>query len=80
VGVSYIDIENQVVGVSYIDIEDWWRDVIQKKRGQSRKALTSLAVLVSREISKEINARVFTKQAFTKAWFHRKHALNEDNR
>jgi hypothetical protein len=41
-----------------------WRyggDVIQK-RGHERKALASLAMLVSWEIWKERNARVFSKQ------------------
>jgi hypothetical protein len=39
-------------------VKDWWINEIQKK-GPSRKALASLVMLVSWEIWKERNARVF---------------------
>jgi hypothetical protein len=41
-----------------------WAEVIHK-RGQSRKALASLAMLVSWEIWKERNARVFRNKSVT---------------
>jgi hypothetical protein len=37
-------------------VKDWWRDVIQK-RGNARKALASLAMLVSWEVLKERSPR-----------------------
>jgi hypothetical protein len=46
------------------NVEDWWGDVIHKKR-QGTKALASLAMLVSWELWKERNARVFRNQFST---------------
>jgi hypothetical protein len=45
-------------------VKRWWAEVIHK-RGQSRKALASLAMLVSWEIWKERNARVFRNKSVT---------------
>jgi hypothetical protein len=43
-------------------IKDWWAQVIHKK-GDTRKAMASFTMLVSWEISKERNARVFQNHA-----------------
>jgi hypothetical protein len=45
-------------------VKRWWAEVIHK-RGQSRKALASLAMLVSWKIWKESNARVFHNKSVT---------------
>jgi hypothetical protein len=42
------------------NVKQWWIEVIHKN-GQSRKAMASLAVLVSWEISKQRNASFFLK-------------------
>jgi hypothetical protein len=46
------------------EVKRWWIEVIHK-RGQSRKALASLAMLVSWEIWKERNATVFHNKSIT---------------
>jgi hypothetical protein len=45
-------------------VKAWWIDVIDK-RGEARKAMASLAMLVSWEIWKERNARVFQNHSVT---------------
>jgi hypothetical protein len=45
-------------------VKAWWRDVVQK-RGHSRKAMASLAMLVNWEIWKERNAHIFTNKSST---------------
>ena len=45
-------------------VKEWWNNVIHKK-GANRKALASLAMLVSWEIWLERNARVFQNKAIT---------------
>jgi hypothetical protein len=49
---------------SWGSVKDWWVHVIHK-RGANRKALTSLAMLVSWEIWLERNARVFQNRSAT---------------
>lgn len=43
---------------NYRSVKEWWKEVIHK-RGTQRKAISSMAMLVSWEIWKERNARVF---------------------
>jgi hypothetical protein len=45
-------------------VKAWWRDVVQK-RGHTRKAMASLAMLVNWEIWKERNACLFTNKSST---------------
>ena len=45
-------------------VEELWKTVIHK-RGDKRKAMATLAMLVSWEVWKERNARVFTSKAIT---------------
>uniref|UniRef100_A0ACD5UMD8 Uncharacterized protein n=1 Tax=Avena sativa TaxID=4498 RepID=A0ACD5UMD8_AVESA len=45
-------------------VKEWWKKAIHKK-GPQRKALASLAMLVTWEIWKERNARVFRGHAVT---------------
>ena len=47
-------------------VKDWWMEVINKK-APNRKAMMSLAMLVSWEIWKERNARVFRHHSSTNA-------------
>jgi predicted negative regulator of RcsB-dependent stress response len=46
------------------NVKEWWNEAIHKQ-GQSKKAMASLAMLVSWEIWKERNARVFRNNAST---------------
>lgn len=46
-------------------VKEWWTEI--HKRGPSRKALSSLAILVAWEVWKERNARVFQNHATTHA-------------
>jgi hypothetical protein len=48
----------------YRSVKEWWKEVIHR-RGPQRKALSSLAMLVSWEIWKERNARVFRNHSIT---------------
>jgi hypothetical protein len=43
------------------DVKEWWNEA----QGQSNKAITSLAMLVSWEVWKEWNARVFRNNTST---------------
>jgi hypothetical protein len=43
-------------------VKDWWTEEIHKRR-HGRKALASLAMLISWEIWKELNERVFRNNA-----------------
>jgi hypothetical protein len=45
-------------------VKAWWRYVVQK-RGHTRKAMASLAMLVNWEIWKERNACLFTNKSST---------------
>ena len=45
-------------------VDEWWGEVIHK-RGDKRKATTTLAMLVSWEVWNERNARVFGNKATT---------------
>jgi hypothetical protein len=45
-------------------VKEWWMKGLHK-RGHSRKAMASLAMLVSWEVSKERNAHVFRNQSST---------------
>jgi predicted negative regulator of RcsB-dependent stress response len=47
-------------------VKDWWDQVIHK-RGETRKALTSFAMLISWKIWKERKARVFQNHASSSA-------------
>ena len=49
---------------SITTVNDWWTEVINKK-SPSRKAIMSLAMLISWEIWNERNARVFRNHAKT---------------
>ena len=49
---------------NFCNVNEWWTEAIHK-RGQSRKDMTSLAMLVTWEIWKERNARVFRNTAST---------------
>jgi hypothetical protein len=49
---------------AFYSVKRWWIEVIHK-RGQSRKALASLAMLVSWEIWKERNTSVFRNKSVT---------------
>jgi hypothetical protein len=44
--------------------EIWWRDAIHK-RGEQRKGLASFMILISWEVWKERNTRVFNNKATT---------------
>jgi hypothetical protein len=46
------------------NIKEWWSEAIHKQ-GQSRKAMAALAMLISWEVWKERNARVFRNDAST---------------
>jgi hypothetical protein len=46
------------------NVKEWWNEAIHKQ-GQSKKAMASLAMLVSWEIWKERNGRVFRNNAST---------------
>jgi hypothetical protein len=46
------------------NLNEWWNEAIHNQ-GPSKKAMVSLAMLVSWEIWKERNARVFRNQAIT---------------
>jgi hypothetical protein len=45
-------------------VKDWWNEAIHKQ-GQSKKAMASLALLVSGEVWNERNAREFWNKAST---------------
>jgi hypothetical protein len=45
-------------------VKEWWNEVIHKK-GQSKKVMESLAMLVSWKVWKERNSRVFQTNAST---------------
>jgi hypothetical protein len=45
-------------------LKEWWNEAIHKK-GQSKKAMSSLAMLVSWEVWNESNARFFQKNVST---------------
>jgi hypothetical protein len=46
-------------------VKEWWQEAIHKQC-QSRKAMASLAMLVSWEVRKERNVRVFQNNASTR--------------
>ena len=48
----------------FATVNDWWTDIIHK-RAPNRKAMASLAMLVSWEIWLERNARVFRNKSST---------------
>uniref|UniRef100_A0ACD5YJN0 Uncharacterized protein n=1 Tax=Avena sativa TaxID=4498 RepID=A0ACD5YJN0_AVESA len=48
----------------YRSVKEWWKEVIHK-RGAQRKAMSSMAMLVSWEIWKERNARVSRNHSIT---------------
>ena len=64
--ISWLGLQ-EVVPTQWADLQSvkvWW-DVVAHKKGHSRKAMTSLAMLVSWEIWQERNARVFRNVAST---------------
>jgi hypothetical protein len=46
------------------NINEWWSEAVHKQ-GQLRKAMATLAILISWEVWKEQNARVFRNDAST---------------
>jgi hypothetical protein len=46
------------------NVKEWWSEAVHK-HAQSRKAMTTLAMLISSEVWKERNAQVFRNDAST---------------